>query len=65
MNELSVALWATNVGPRLNGLDAWISRIDAKMTEAKAKGAVLLVIPEYATGEAPPWMKPSPSISRS
>ncbi|MEE9301767.1 MAG: nitrilase-related carbon-nitrogen hydrolase [Alphaproteobacteria bacterium] len=57
VNELSVALWATNVGPRLNGLDAWISRIDAKMTEAKAKGADLLVIPEYASVQ---WLSFAP-----
>lgn len=36
MANLSVALWAANVNPPLIGLDAWISRVDAKMAEAKA-----------------------------
>jgi len=48
MTSLSVALWATNLTPRLAGLDAWIAGVDAKLAEAKAGGADLLVLPEYA-----------------
>lgn len=48
MTSLSVALWASNLTPRLEGIDAWIAGVDAKLAEAKAQGADLLVLPEYA-----------------
>ncbi len=48
MTTLNVALWATNLTPRLDGLDAWIAAVDAKLAEARAQGADLLVLPEYA-----------------
>lgn len=48
MMQLSVALWATNLTPRLNGIDAWIATVDATMAEARQSGADLLVMPEYA-----------------
>jgi predicted amidohydrolase len=48
MSTLSVALWATNLTPRLAGLDAWIAGVDARLAEAKTRGADLLVLPEYA-----------------
>ncbi|MGD1877443.1 MAG: nitrilase-related carbon-nitrogen hydrolase [Kiloniellaceae bacterium] len=44
----SIALWATNLSPPLNGLDAWAAHIEARMAEAAAGGARLLVMPEYA-----------------
>lgn len=45
---VDLALWAVNLGRPLNGLDAWAARVDAKMAEAAAAGARLLVMPEYA-----------------
>ncbi|HLB07325.1 MAG TPA: nitrilase, partial [Alphaproteobacteria bacterium] len=48
MTDLSLALWATNVAPRLNGLPAWLARIEGKLIEARRAGADLLVMPEYA-----------------
>lgn len=48
MTTLNVALWATNLTPRLDGLAAWIARVDAKLAEARTQGADLLVLPEYA-----------------
>ncbi len=57
MAELAVALWATNVSPALNGLDAWISKIDAKMAAARRQGADLLVMPEYASVQ---WLSFAP-----
>lgn len=48
MTTLSVALWATNLSPRLNGIGAWIAQVDRKLAEARAAGADLLVLPEYA-----------------
>jgi predicted amidohydrolase len=45
---LTIALWAVNLGRPLNGLDAWIADVDAKLGEAAEAGAELLVMPEYA-----------------
>ncbi|GAB4226214.1 MAG: carbon-nitrogen hydrolase family protein [Kiloniellaceae bacterium] len=44
----SLALWATNLATPLNGLEAWAAHVEAKMAEAAAGGASLLVLPEYA-----------------
>ena len=48
-DTITVALWATNLGRPLNGLEAWAARVDARMAEAAAAGARLLVMPEYAS----------------
>ena len=47
MDTITVALWAANLEPPLNGVASWASGIEHKMTEAKAEGARLLVTPEY------------------
>jgi len=44
----TLALWATNLSTPLNGLGAWVAQIEAKLAEAAASGAKLLVMPEYA-----------------
>ena len=48
MTKLSAALWATSLTPRQSGMGAWVASVEAKMAEAKAKGAELLVMPELA-----------------
>lgn len=48
MDTVSLALWAVNLARPLAGLDAWAARVDARMAEAAAAGARLLVMPEYA-----------------
>lgn len=58
MTRLSVALWATNLTPRLNGIDAWIASVDARMGEARVAGADLLVMPEYACVQ---WLSFAPA----
>ncbi|MEO1200609.1 MAG: nitrilase-related carbon-nitrogen hydrolase [Pseudomonadota bacterium] len=55
---ITLALWATNLGKPLNGIDGWIARIDAKMAEAKAAGADLLLMPEYACEQ---WLSFKPN----
>ena len=47
MDAITVALWAANLAVPLNGVAAWAAGIEAKMAEAKADGARLLVTPEY------------------
>src|SRR3546814_1317204 len=46
--SLTLALWATNLATPLNGLEAWAAHVEAKLAEAAAAGAKLLVMPEYA-----------------
>lgn len=68
-DRLTVALWATNLAAPLASLEAWTAGIEAQMLAAKAEGADLLVMPEYAAeqwlsfapraiapGEEIPWM---------
>jgi len=58
METISVALWATNLEIAATDLASWIAAIDTRMAEAKAGGAELLVMPEFACsqwlGFAPP-----------
>lgn len=57
IDSVSVALWATNLSIPLNGIEAWAARIEDKMVEAKAQGADLLVMPEYAAEQ---WLTFAP-----
>ena len=58
METITVALWATNLEIAAVDLASWIASIDTRMAEAKAAGADLLVMPEFACsqwlGFAPP-----------
>jgi len=60
METITVALWATNLEIVAASLASWIAAIDSRMAEAKAAGARLLVMPEYACsqwlGFAPPGL---------
>lgn len=53
----TLALWATNLARPLNGIAGWAEAVDAKMAEAKAAGAALLVMPEYAAEQ---WLSFAP-----
>ena len=57
LDKLTVALWATNLAQPLNGIEAWAARVDDRMAEAKAEGAQILVMPEYAAEQ---WMSFAP-----
>jgi predicted amidohydrolase len=57
LDKLTVALWATNLAQPLNGIEAWAARIDDRMAEARAEGAQILVMPEYAAEQ---WMSFAP-----
>jgi predicted amidohydrolase len=54
----TLALWATNLSMPLNGLGAWAAHVEAKLAEAAAAGAKLLVMPEYA---AEAWLSFKPA----
>lgn len=64
--RLRVALWATNVGRPLNGIEGWAASVEARLAEAAAAGAAILVMPEYAAEQwlsfAPPGLAPSEEV---
>ena len=67
MDTLTIALWAANLEPPLNGVIAWAAGLEAKMREAKADGARFLVTPEYHCQQwlsfAPEGIRPDQEIA--
>jgi predicted amidohydrolase len=67
MDTLTVALWAANLAPPLNGVAAWAAGVEQKMAEARADGARLLVTPEYHCQQwlsfAPEGIRPHEEIA--
>lgn len=59
-DSVSIALWATNLGVPLNGLQDWVDHIDHKMAEAD--GANIFVMPEYASEQ---WLAFKPDGLRT
>ena len=66
-DTLSIALWATNLSVPVHGLEGWAARVEAKMAEAAAEGARILVMPEYAAEQwlnfKPADLKPTEEIA--
>ncbi len=58
MNTLTVALWASHLAVPLTDLDDWVGSVEAKMIEARAAGARLLALPEYACAQ---WLRYAPA----
>ena len=54
---LTAALWATNLEPPLASLADWLARVEARMAEAHAAGAGLVVLPEFACAQ---WLSFAP-----
>lgn len=44
-----IALWSVNIGRPASSMEAWLERVEAKMLEAKAAGARLILLPEYVS----------------
>lgn len=57
-DALTVALWATNLAPPLGDLTDWVAGVDRAMAEARAEGADILLLPEYAAAQ---WLAYAPS----
>ncbi len=57
IETFSVALWATNLAVPLNGIGAWAARVEERLAAAKAEGADILVMPEYAAEQ---WLSFAP-----
>jgi len=58
ITDLTVALWAINLATEVDGVEAWASAVDRRMGEARARGARLMVMPEYAAEQ---WMAFAPA----
>ena len=56
-DTLSVSLWATNLAVPLRDIKAWLAAVDQQMAAAKAQGADLLLMPEYAAEQ---WLSFAP-----
>jgi predicted amidohydrolase len=57
METLTAALWAINLEPPATALAAWVASVEARMAEAHAAGAGLLVLPEFACAQ---WLSFAP-----
>jgi hypothetical protein len=44
METLTAALWAINLEPPASALATWVASVEARMAEAQAAGARLLVL---------------------
>jgi predicted amidohydrolase len=57
METLTAALWAINLEPPATTLAAWVAGVQARMADAQAAGARLLVLPEFACAQ---WLSFAP-----
>jgi len=48
MDTLTLALWAANLEPPLNGVDAWAAGVEAKLREAHRQLEFAIEPPEEA-----------------
>ncbi|PKR55643.1 nitrilase-related carbon-nitrogen hydrolase [Thalassospira marina] len=66
-DTVNIALWATNLGVAISSIDDWIAHIDRKMKKARADGADIFVMPEYASEQwmafKPQGLRPQDEIS--
>jgi len=62
-----LALWATNLCPRFDDLDAWLDHVESKARDAAAEASKLLVMPEYAAeawlGFKPEGLRPDQEMA--
>lgn len=54
---VTVALWAVNMARPVRSLEDWLDGVDQKLTEVVAKGADILVMPEYVSEQ---WLQYAP-----
>ena len=58
METVSLDLWAVNLEPVLPDLTSWLARVDERMAAAAARGAHMLVMPEFACAQ---WLSFAPA----
>ncbi len=58
MEHVTIDLWAVNLEPALPDLQAWLDRLDKRVAQSAARGAKMLVLPEYACAQ---WLSFAPA----
>ncbi|MEB8386922.1 hypothetical protein OO012_06765 [Rhodobacteraceae bacterium KMM 6894] len=57
MEYVSVDLWAANLEPQVPDLATWLSGLEARVAQTAARGAHMLVLPEFACAQ---WLSFAP-----
>lgn len=57
MEYVSIDLWATNLEPVVPDLQTWLSGLEARVAQTAARGAHMLVLPEFACAQ---WLSFAP-----
>ncbi|MBI3497599.1 MAG: nitrilase [Proteobacteria bacterium] len=67
MEQVTLALWATNLGQPLVSLDEWIDQAIHRIEEAAAGGVDLIMLPEWVAAHflafAPPGLEPAGEVA--
>ena len=58
MERISIDLWAANLEPVLPDLQTWLARLEARVADTAARGAQMLVLPEYTCAQ---WLGFAPA----
>lgn len=66
-DTVSLALWAANLSRPLSAIEDWLAIVAARIDEAEAQGADMLVLPEWVASHwlafAPPDLPPSQEVA--
>jgi predicted amidohydrolase len=57
MEYVSIDLWASNLEPIVPDLQAWLAGLEARVAQTAARGAHMLVLPEFACAQ---WLSFAP-----
>lgn len=57
MDYVSIDLWATNLEPAVPDLQTWLAGVEARLADTAARGAHMLVMPEFACAQ---WLSFAP-----
>lgn len=58
MENISIDLWAANLEPAVPDLTTWLAELEARVAQTSARGAHMLVLPEFACAQ---WLSFAPA----
>ncbi|MFW8637511.1 nitrilase-related carbon-nitrogen hydrolase [Cribrihabitans pelagius] len=58
MEHVSIDLWAANLEPAVPDLNTWLNQLEARVAQTAARGASMLVLPEFACAQ---WLSFAPA----
>ncbi|MFW8592850.1 nitrilase-related carbon-nitrogen hydrolase [Cribrihabitans neustonicus] len=58
MEHVSIDLWASNLEPAVPDLGVWLAQLEARAAQTAARGAHMLVLPEFACAQ---WLSFAPA----